>query len=123
MSLRKLADAGQRFIDALDAAIDAGWEREHLARAAGADPRRDCPNCGLPQWGRPHEHGPHLPPDDDPDEKDPINYDGDGSVPVLEESRAWHEALGDAGFVMVNVHQPMWYRKPERQVMVETFHG
>ncbi len=47
----------------------------------------------------------------------------EGAVPVLEESQAWHEALGDAGFVMVNVHQPMWYRKPERQVMVETFHG
>lgn len=47
----------------------------------------------------------------------------EGGVPVLEESRAWHEALGDAGYVVVNVHQPMWYRKPEDQVMVETFHG
>ncbi len=47
----------------------------------------------------------------------------EGAVPVVEESRDWHERLGDAGYVVVNVHQPMWYRKPTSQVMVETFHG
>jgi CDP-glycerol glycerophosphotransferase len=47
----------------------------------------------------------------------------EGAVPVLEESRAWHEALGDAGYVVLNVHQPAWYDKPQAQVMVETFHG
>ncbi|MGH3444148.1 MAG: CDP-glycerol glycerophosphotransferase family protein, partial [Nocardioidaceae bacterium] len=47
----------------------------------------------------------------------------EGAVPVLEESREWHERLGGARYVMLNVHQPMWYVKPEKQVMVETFHG
>lgn len=47
----------------------------------------------------------------------------DGGVGVLEESRAWHETLGDAGHVVLNIHQPNWYVKPAPQVMVETFHG
>lgn len=47
----------------------------------------------------------------------------EGAVGLIEDSREWHERLGDAGYVVVNVHQPMWYRKPEKQVMVETFHG
>ena len=47
----------------------------------------------------------------------------EGGVPLLEGTREWHERLGAAGFVVVNVHQPMWYRKPAGQVMVQTFHG
>jgi CDP-glycerol glycerophosphotransferase len=47
----------------------------------------------------------------------------EGGVPLLEGSREWHERLGAAGHVVVNVHQPMWYRKPTGQVMVQTFHG
>jgi CDP-glycerol glycerophosphotransferase len=47
----------------------------------------------------------------------------EGAVPLIEDSREWHERLGDAGYVVVNVHQPMWYVKPDKQVMVETFHG
>lgn len=47
----------------------------------------------------------------------------EGGVGVLEESRAWHEALGDAGHVVLNIHQPGWFEKPASQVMVETFHG
>jgi CDP-glycerol glycerophosphotransferase len=47
----------------------------------------------------------------------------EGGIPVLEQSEEWHERLGAARYVMVNVHQPMWYQKPEGQVMVQTFHG
>ena len=47
----------------------------------------------------------------------------DGGVPLVEGTREWHERLGGARYVVVNVHQPMWYRKPAGQVMVETFHG
>jgi CDP-glycerol glycerophosphotransferase len=47
----------------------------------------------------------------------------EGGIPLLEQSQEWHERLGAAGYVIVNVHQPMWYHKPEGQVMVQTFHG
>ncbi|WP_394289190.1 CDP-glycerol glycerophosphotransferase family protein [Microbacterium sp.] len=47
----------------------------------------------------------------------------EGGVPLLEGTREWHERLGAAQYVMVNVHQPSWYRKPAGQVMIQTFHG
>ena len=47
----------------------------------------------------------------------------EGGVPLVEGTREWHERLGGARYAVVNVHQPMWYRKPAGQVMVETFHG
>ncbi|PYD00212.1 glycosyltransferase [Microbacterium esteraromaticum] len=46
-----------------------------------------------------------------------------GARTVLEESAAYYHALGTANYVMVNVHQPDWYRKPEGQILIETFHG
>lgn len=47
----------------------------------------------------------------------------EGGRPVLENSREYYEAFGSADYVMVNVHQPDWYRKPPGQVLIETFHG
>ena len=47
----------------------------------------------------------------------------DGGVPLLEGTQDWHERLGGASYVVVNVHQPMWYRKPAGQAMIQTFHG
>lgn len=47
----------------------------------------------------------------------------EGGVPLLEGTREWHERLGAARYLMVNVHQPSWYRKPAGQVMIQTFHG
>jgi CDP-glycerol glycerophosphotransferase len=47
----------------------------------------------------------------------------EGGIPLLEHSEEWHERLGAARYVVVNVHQPMWYQKPGGQVMVQTFHG
>jgi CDP-glycerol glycerophosphotransferase len=47
----------------------------------------------------------------------------EGGVALVEGTREWHERLGAARFVVVNVHQPMWYRKPAGQVMIQTFHG
>ncbi len=46
-----------------------------------------------------------------------------GARTVLEESAEYYQALGTANYVMVNVHQPDWYRKPEGQILIETFHG
>ena len=36
----------------------------------------------------------------------------EGGVALVEGTREWHEGLGAARYVVVNVHQPMWYRKP-----------
>ena len=47
----------------------------------------------------------------------------EGARTVLEESREYYEAFGTAKYVMVNVHQPEWYVKPEGQVLIETHHG
>lgn len=46
-----------------------------------------------------------------------------GARTVLEESAEYYKALGTAHYVMVNVHQPDWYRKPDGQILIETFHG
>ncbi|MHA3724041.1 bifunctional glycosyltransferase/CDP-glycerol:glycerophosphate glycerophosphotransferase [Leucobacter sp. HY1910] len=47
----------------------------------------------------------------------------EGARTVLEESREYYEAFGTAKYVMVNVHQPEWYVKPEGQVLIQTHHG
>lgn len=51
-----------------------------------------------------------------------VQVPADATV-VVEETRAYYEALGAAQYFMVNVHQPDWYVKPEGQVLIETFHG
>ncbi|HEY3528655.1 MAG TPA: CDP-glycerol glycerophosphotransferase family protein [Nocardioides sp.] len=47
----------------------------------------------------------------------------EGGVRLLEGTPEWHEALATSRYVMVNVHQPEWYRKPRGQVLIETMHG
>jgi CDP-glycerol glycerophosphotransferase (TagB/SpsB family) len=47
----------------------------------------------------------------------------EGGVGLLENSQEWHERLGNAAYVVVNQHQPLWYAKPSGQVIVQTFHG
>ena len=47
----------------------------------------------------------------------------EGAVPVVEETAEWHQRLGSAQYVVLNLHQPDWYRKPPGQVMVQTYHG
>lgn len=47
----------------------------------------------------------------------------EGGRAVIEESREYFEAFGTANYVMVNVHQPDWFRKSEGQVLIETHHG
>jgi CDP-glycerol glycerophosphotransferase len=47
----------------------------------------------------------------------------DGGVRILEGTPEWHEALATSRYVMVNVHQPEWYRKTRGQVLIETMHG
>ncbi len=47
----------------------------------------------------------------------------EGGIGLVEGSTEWHQRLGAASYVVVNQHQPLWYVKPEGQVMVQTFHG
>ena len=47
----------------------------------------------------------------------------EGGVRLVEGTPEWHEALATSRYVMVNVHQPDWYRKPRGQVLIETMHG
>jgi CDP-glycerol glycerophosphotransferase len=47
----------------------------------------------------------------------------EGAVRLVEKTAEWYQRLGAAQYVVVNLHQPDWYRKPHGQVMVETFHG
>lgn len=47
----------------------------------------------------------------------------EGGIGLVEQSEAWHAALGDARCVVVNIHQPEWYRRPAAQRIVQTFHG
>ena len=47
----------------------------------------------------------------------------DGGTPVVELSRAWHEAMRRSRYHMVDVHQLDWFERPEGQVLIETMHG
>jgi CDP-glycerol glycerophosphotransferase len=47
----------------------------------------------------------------------------EGGVGLIEGTREWHEALAASRYVMVNVHQPDWFRKAEGQVLIQTMHG
>jgi CDP-glycerol glycerophosphotransferase (TagB/SpsB family) len=47
----------------------------------------------------------------------------EGGVPLIEGSQEWHRRLGAAAYLVVNVHQPLWYIKPPGQQIVQTFHG
>ncbi len=47
----------------------------------------------------------------------------EGGIGLVENTAEWHARLGGASYVVVNVHQPMWYVKPKSQVMVQSFHG
>jgi len=47
----------------------------------------------------------------------------EGGVRIIEGTPEWHEALATSRYVMVNVHQPDWHRKPAGQVIIQTMHG
>jgi CDP-glycerol glycerophosphotransferase len=47
----------------------------------------------------------------------------EGGVRLIEGTPEWHEALATSRYVMLNVHQPDWHRKPEGQLIIETMHG
>ncbi|MFT4085077.1 MAG: CDP-glycerol glycerophosphotransferase family protein [Nocardioides sp.] len=47
----------------------------------------------------------------------------EGGLGLVEGTTAWHRALAQARYHLVNVHQLDWFTKPTGQVMIETMHG
>ena len=47
----------------------------------------------------------------------------EGGIPVVVNSREWFDLLGRAKYYLDNMYQPDYHRKPEGQVIVQTFHG
>jgi CDP-glycerol glycerophosphotransferase len=47
----------------------------------------------------------------------------EGSIPVVVNSPEWYELAQSASYYVDNMYQPEWHRKPEGQVLVQTFHG
>ncbi|HET7736631.1 MAG TPA: CDP-glycerol glycerophosphotransferase family protein [Nocardioidaceae bacterium] len=47
----------------------------------------------------------------------------EGGVPVVVNSREWYELLSSVTYYMDNMFQPDYHRKPDGQVIVQTFHG
>lgn len=46
-----------------------------------------------------------------------------GGIPVVVNSREWYELLSSVTYYVDNMYQPEYHQKPDRQVIVETFHG
>lgn len=47
----------------------------------------------------------------------------EGGVPVVVNTPEWYELMFSARYYIDNMYQPEWHRKPEGQVLVQTFHG
>ena len=47
----------------------------------------------------------------------------DGGIPVIVNSEEWYRLLSSVSYYLDNMFQPDFHRKPEGQVIIETFHG
>lgn len=47
----------------------------------------------------------------------------EGGIPVVVNSREWYHLLSSVAYYVDNMYQPEYHRKPEGQVVVQTFHG
>lgn len=47
----------------------------------------------------------------------------EGGIPVIVNSTEWFDLLGSVTYYVDNMYQPEYHRKPDHQVMVQTFHG
>ena len=46
-----------------------------------------------------------------------------GGIPVIVNSREWYQLLSSVTYYVDNMYQPEYHRKPNGQVIVQTFHG
>jgi CDP-glycerol glycerophosphotransferase len=47
----------------------------------------------------------------------------DGGIPVIVNSEEWYRLLSSVSYYLDNMYQPDFHRRPEGQVIVQTFHG
>jgi CDP-glycerol glycerophosphotransferase len=47
----------------------------------------------------------------------------DGGIPVIVNSEEWYRLLASVAYYLDNMYQPDFHRKPEGQVIMQTFHG
>ena len=47
----------------------------------------------------------------------------EGGIPVVVNSREWYRLLASVKYYVDNMYQPEYHRKPDGQVIVQTFHG
>ena len=47
----------------------------------------------------------------------------EGAKPVVVHSSEWYELLESAAYYLDNMYQPKFHRKPEGQIVIQTFHG
>ena len=47
----------------------------------------------------------------------------DGGIPVVVNSEEWYRLLASVSYYLDNMYQPEYHRKPEGQVIIQTFHG
>ena len=47
----------------------------------------------------------------------------DGGIPVIVNSEEWYRLLGSVSYYLDNMYQPDYHRRPEGQVIIQTFHG
>ncbi|MGZ4436429.1 MAG: CDP-glycerol glycerophosphotransferase family protein [Nocardioidaceae bacterium] len=47
----------------------------------------------------------------------------EGGIPVIVNSREFYDLLGSVSYYIDNMYQPEYHRKPDGQVLVQTFHG
>ncbi len=47
----------------------------------------------------------------------------EGGIPVIVNSREWFDVLCRVKYYLDNMYQPDYHRKPEGQVIIQTFHG
>ncbi|MGH3356368.1 MAG: bifunctional glycosyltransferase/CDP-glycerol:glycerophosphate glycerophosphotransferase [Nocardioidaceae bacterium] len=82
-----------------DAAWDSGAAVHHELRRRRAD---------IPVYWTVKDHSVPVP---------------EGGVPVVRNSLEWFRVLRSAKYLIDNMYQPLYHRKPEGQVIITTFHG
>jgi CDP-glycerol glycerophosphotransferase len=80
-------------------ATDNGVSIQHELRRRGSD---------LPVYWAVQDHSVPVP---------------DGGIPVIVNSREWYRLLNSVSYYVDNMFQPEYHRKPDGQVLVQTFHG
>ncbi len=80
-------------------ATDNGLSIQQELRRRGSD---------LPVYWAVHDHAVVVP---------------EGGIPVVVNTAEWYELINSVDYYVDNMYQPTYHRKPDHQVLVQTFHG